>query len=192
VGADRKGPLAAFIVVAIIAAILLITSVRSQAATGWLGRALPSTPEVVRAVGGGLDRAVEQGSVLVRGATDPVSTSDSHDADAPAPRSPSPSTDQPATSPATHPASQPPTVTTTQPAPSPHAVRHHVREDVEGPGSPGRHLGRTHPNHGHVDGHGHGHGRHPHPGHAHPDHASAGQGQPDHGLHLGRRLQRRG
>ena len=31
-GADRRGPLAAFIVVAIIAAILLVTSVRSQAA----------------------------------------------------------------------------------------------------------------------------------------------------------------
>jgi hypothetical protein len=44
VGADRKGPLVAFIVVAIIAAILLITSVRSQAATGRLGRAVPSAP----------------------------------------------------------------------------------------------------------------------------------------------------
>jgi hypothetical protein len=31
VGADRKGPLVAFIVVAIIAAILLVTSVRSHA-----------------------------------------------------------------------------------------------------------------------------------------------------------------
>ncbi len=30
-GADRRGPLAAFIVVAIIAAILLVTSVRSRA-----------------------------------------------------------------------------------------------------------------------------------------------------------------
>jgi hypothetical protein len=32
VGADRKGPLVAFIIVAIVAAILLVTSVRSQAA----------------------------------------------------------------------------------------------------------------------------------------------------------------
>ncbi len=32
VGADRRGPLAAFVVVAIIAAILLVTSVRSQGA----------------------------------------------------------------------------------------------------------------------------------------------------------------
>jgi hypothetical protein len=37
VGVDRKGPLVAFIVVAIIAAVLLITSVRSQAAPGWPG-----------------------------------------------------------------------------------------------------------------------------------------------------------
>src|SRR5262245_888151 len=36
VGADRRGPLAAFIVVAIIAAVLLVTSVRSQAAPSWL------------------------------------------------------------------------------------------------------------------------------------------------------------
>jgi hypothetical protein len=33
VGADRKGPLAALVVVALIAVILLVTSVRSQAAT---------------------------------------------------------------------------------------------------------------------------------------------------------------
>ena len=33
---DRRGPLVAFVVVAIIAAILLVTSVRSQAAPGWL------------------------------------------------------------------------------------------------------------------------------------------------------------
>jgi hypothetical protein len=31
VGVDRKGPLAAFVVIAIIAAVLLVTSVRSQA-----------------------------------------------------------------------------------------------------------------------------------------------------------------
>jgi cytoskeletal protein RodZ len=35
VGADHKGPLAAFVVVAIIAAVLLVTSVRSQAEPGW-------------------------------------------------------------------------------------------------------------------------------------------------------------
>ena len=32
-GADHRGPLLAFIIIAIVAAILLITSVRSQAAT---------------------------------------------------------------------------------------------------------------------------------------------------------------
>jgi hypothetical protein len=36
VGANRRGPLAAFVVIAIIAAILLVTSVRSQASPGWL------------------------------------------------------------------------------------------------------------------------------------------------------------
>jgi hypothetical protein len=53
VGGDRKGPLAAFIVIAIIAAILLITSVRSQAATAWTDRTLPTAPRVVHAVGDG-------------------------------------------------------------------------------------------------------------------------------------------
>lgn len=38
-GADRKGPLAALIVVTLIAVILLVTAVRSQAATG---RPIPS------------------------------------------------------------------------------------------------------------------------------------------------------
>jgi hypothetical protein len=36
VGADHRGPLAAFVVIAIIAAVLLVTSVRSQAAPAWL------------------------------------------------------------------------------------------------------------------------------------------------------------
>lgn len=35
-GAEHKGPLAAFVVIAVIAAVLLVTSVRSQAAPGWL------------------------------------------------------------------------------------------------------------------------------------------------------------
>ena len=37
-GADRRGPLVAFIVIAVIAAILLVTSVRSQAAPRWEDR----------------------------------------------------------------------------------------------------------------------------------------------------------
>lgn len=35
-GVDRKGPLVAFVVIAIIAAVLLVTSVRSQASPGWV------------------------------------------------------------------------------------------------------------------------------------------------------------
>lgn len=144
-GADRKGPLAAFIVVAIIAAILLITSVRSQAATGWLGRAVPSTPEVVRSMGGGLGRLVGQRS------------------DAPAS---SPQSDQPTTRSATHRPADPPsrhpthatvrattrdssassTRSTAGPTagPAPHAVRvrpGHVHPD-HGVTEHGRHLGR--------------------------------------------------
>jgi hypothetical protein len=79
VGADRKGPLAAFIVVAVIAAILLVTSVRSQAAPGWLGRGVPAALSAVgapdapaeawRVVGGGLDRVVRTGADAVRHAT---------------------------------------------------------------------------------------------------------------------------
>jgi hypothetical protein len=38
VGADRRGPLVAFIVIAVIAAILLVTSVRSRAAPRWVDR----------------------------------------------------------------------------------------------------------------------------------------------------------
>lgn len=43
-GTDRKGPLAAFVVIAIVAAILLVTSVRSQAEPPWLDQdELPAT-----------------------------------------------------------------------------------------------------------------------------------------------------
>jgi hypothetical protein len=131
VGADRKGPLAAFIVLAIIAAILLITSVRSQAATGWLGRALPSTPGVARAVGGGLDHVGEQGAVLVHKAG-LVAT----------PGSPADHTAHQTR----HPTQPPPTASSVGSARD--AVRH------------GRHLGWRHaqhgdPRHGHPD-----HGRH--------------------------------
>ncbi len=73
-GAERKGPLAAFIVVAIIAVILLVTSVRSQAAPGWLDRRLPSSVVAVvpspdsglwGAVGNGMERIAAHGVVLV-------------------------------------------------------------------------------------------------------------------------------
>jgi hypothetical protein len=48
VGTDRKGPLAAFVVIAIVAAILLVTSVRSQAKPQWFDPGEPS-PTVVAA-----------------------------------------------------------------------------------------------------------------------------------------------
>jgi hypothetical protein len=78
-GADRRGPLAAFIIVAIVAAILLVTSVRSQAAP-WLtperfsasvaGPALE--PHLWGSVTGGLDDVVQAGAVLVRKASPDV------------------------------------------------------------------------------------------------------------------------
>jgi hypothetical protein len=48
VGTDRKGPLAAFVVIAVVAAILLVTSVRSQAKPQWFDPGEPS-PTVVAA-----------------------------------------------------------------------------------------------------------------------------------------------
>jgi hypothetical protein len=73
VGADRRGPLAAFIIVAVIAGILLVTSVRSQAAPGWLDAVgLPATV-AASPVTGGLDQIVREGVVLVhRADTDAV------------------------------------------------------------------------------------------------------------------------
>jgi len=73
VGADRRGPLAAFIIVAVIAGILLVTSVRSQAAPGWLNPVgLPATV-VAAPVTDGLDQIVREGVVLMHQAkTDSV------------------------------------------------------------------------------------------------------------------------
>ena len=42
-GTDRKGPLTAFVVIAVVAAILLVTSVRSQADPTWLDHDVPAT-----------------------------------------------------------------------------------------------------------------------------------------------------
>lgn len=185
-GADRKGPLAAFIVIAIIAAILLITSVRSQAATGWPRRALPSTSTVVQAVGGGLDRVVDGGLVLVHTTAGLVSSPDSGDTDAsgagahvavsPSRQPTQPTTVQQANQATAHPA--------TQPSAGPHVVRHEVRHhgrgDVSGPASPGRHLGWTHGHAGHTHA-GHPHPSHGQPGHDHGDHPD----HPDHPDHDG-------
>ena len=81
-GADRKGPLAAFILVAIVAAVLLVTSVRSQAAPPWLDPdRIPSSvvagpvaePHVWGAVTKGVHQVVQGGTVLVRRAADDAS-----------------------------------------------------------------------------------------------------------------------
>jgi hypothetical protein len=159
-GADRKGPLAAFIVVAIIAAILLVTSVRSQAAAGWLRSALPSPPNVVSAVNGGADQIVEQGADLVRRSAELVPPT------------------RPAVSTSTVPDRTPHQTHTRSPHPldpAGHGPGTHKAHDGsadeggDGPdqagGSPpghhdhGRHLGWTHA-HGHRHGQGHGHAHH--------------------------------
>lgn len=87
-GADRRGPLAAFVLVAVIAAILLVTSVRSQAQPGWLDPSrIPATvviaappavdPEVWQTVTDELGMVVEQGALLARKATaEPTDTTD--------------------------------------------------------------------------------------------------------------------
>ena len=87
-GADRRGPLAAFVLVAVIAAILLVTSVRSQAQPGWLDPSrIPATvviaappavdPEVWQTVTDELGMVVEEGALLARKATaEPTATTD--------------------------------------------------------------------------------------------------------------------
>ena len=71
-GADHKGPLAAFVVVAVIAAVLLVTSVRSQAASGWLNRHLPASVvagHTGRRSATASSQVVRHGAVLVHRAT---------------------------------------------------------------------------------------------------------------------------
>jgi hypothetical protein len=84
VGADRRGPLAAFVVVAIIAAILLVTSVRSQAAP-WLDpENLPTSvvagpvtePHLWGSVSERLDQVVQDGVVLVHKAASDAADSE--------------------------------------------------------------------------------------------------------------------
>lgn len=82
-GADRKGPLAAFVVVTIIAAVLLVTSVRSQAAPGIFGRSFPvtilagpGTAGLLHSASHHADQAVHQGMVLAHKAVEPVLSDD--------------------------------------------------------------------------------------------------------------------
>jgi hypothetical protein len=82
VGGDRRGPLAAFVVIAIVTAVLLVTSVRSQAAPGWLDPdELPATvvaarvaePHLWGSVAAGVHQVVQDGVVLVRRAASAAS-----------------------------------------------------------------------------------------------------------------------
>lgn len=80
-GADRRGPLAAFIILAVIAVILLVTSVRSQAAAGWFHTTLVAGPvhePHLSDVTGDVTKVVEDGAVLARKAA--VDTSE-HETD---------------------------------------------------------------------------------------------------------------
>jgi hypothetical protein len=66
VGADRKGPLAAFVVIAIIAAILLVTSVRSQAEPSLVAEPPAVTYPDLWAPAADLQVVVRSGVTLVR------------------------------------------------------------------------------------------------------------------------------
>jgi hypothetical protein len=79
VGADRRGPLAAFIILAVIAVILLVTSVRSQASSGWFRTTVVAGPVTEPSPWGPRDvtQVVRDGVVLVRKAADPSGPEDS-------------------------------------------------------------------------------------------------------------------
>ena len=179
-GADRKGPLAAFILIAVIAAILLITSVRSQADDGLFGPDL-SSPVAGGPAIGELDQAVQVGVFLVHRATsDPAGIADptvtrsvpaasrtsvptpsgtsthvaaSHLHPARQERGPRvPRTTSPTTRPPGRPSRRP-----TAPSPVQHTARPTTRPTSQPATRPGRHLGwgASHPGKP-----GHDHGRH--------------------------------
>jgi hypothetical protein len=184
VGADRKGPLAAFVVIAIIAAVLLVTTVRSQAAPGWLDpadlppsvvAAPPATdPHLWAAVGSGVHQVVHDGVVLAKDAATDDSVNDGADASlvAAASRDTPTGDDGHSTDGGTRPDGQ----HTTDHAQGPPATGHHARHHDGGndgdhvgdqPSEPaglasgghGQHHGHGHGHgHGHSHGHGHGHG----------------------------------
>lgn len=162
-GADHKGPLAAFVVIAVVAAIVLVTSVRSQAV------------EVLTSVGHHLDRAVSSGVDVVERTVStapdaPATTGHRHRAptDGPtvAPVTPVDPVGDPSTAPATHLAGV-----------HSHGVHSHgVHHGPAASPGHGHHLGWTHggaPGHGHghayghARGHVHSHGRAHRHGHAH-------------------------
>lgn len=149
-GAEHKGPLAAFVVIAVIAGVLLVTSVRSQAAPGWL---IPD--EIPAAVVAGPLLSLASGA---RGeSSDGVPAS--HDGSGSVHQAHSATGSTAATLPAVHTAVHtayhhpsrhhgPATVLHPHPAPAP------ARHDH------GCHLGWSHrKGHGHGGDHGRGHGR---------------------------------
>lgn len=179
--------MAAFVVIAIIAAVLLVTSVRSQAAPGWLNpdnlpatvvAAPPATdPHAWGAVTSDADQVVQDGVVLVERATSDDSVVDDSDVSLAAATSSAPTSDagDPAnvvthhTDPGTtHHGRHRPTHHTTEgdepSGPAPHDHGHHHGWDHGNGHGQGHHdggdQGSDGPGHGHGHGHedGHGHG----------------------------------
>lgn len=188
-GADRKGPLAAFVVVAIVAAVLLITSVRSQAAPGFLDPSIPSTVLAAPRAATGLWRSIHedahqvvaQGMVLARkaGVADPSDDSVT---------TASPATPLVVAPPVTIAAAQPHPATAGR-GPKGADPATHGRHG-HGPARP-PHGGQT-THHGHQGHHGHDAGHRGHDAGHHVDAATAGHAPHDptsaptnNGLHLG-------
>ncbi len=190
-GTDRKRPLAAFLVVAVIAVVLLVTSVRSQAASGWLNRRLPASvvavvpgageSQIWHAVGDSVTQVVRHGAQLVHKTAPDVSSGDTTVADPPPSLVVS-------TTPATPHARLSPTHRTRHHAR--HHAAHHQPVDVPGSGGPGAQPGHDVANDqgtapidpavdttGESDGSGH-HGRdHGDGGDRHSNASGCGQGE---------------
>jgi hypothetical protein len=93
VGADHKGPLAAFVVIAIIAAVLLVTSVRSQADEGWLAVHRLFTGHHTSSIDTGVSPAGVQHPAAPTPSSSPTSGSDSAGSSPTVPAAPSTSRD---------------------------------------------------------------------------------------------------
>jgi hypothetical protein len=178
VGTDRKGPLAAFVVIAIVAAILLVTSVRSQAKPQWFDPGEPS-PTVVAAPPisdplrwvpvAPVGQVVEHGVVLAKKAvSDPTQVQEAVTVVASAV-----DTTDDAPVPTTTTSSTPESAATIRHHHATHHARHHARDQQTSSTAPaptqasqalssqtlqhGRHLGRSHASGAPAD---RGHGRH--------------------------------
>ena len=149
---DRRGPLAAFIVVAVIAAILLVTSVRSQAAPGWLRAPtatvadLPAPNEVWTGASDHVRQAVRHGLLLVH----KTETADSGLTAAvvrPAvlqTQTRTPTRAQARAGQATHRAPRAASSATPHGSPAPHGPGRHLDHGLTPGVPPGRHLGWQH------------------------------------------------